>query len=95
MIHQINRLRLRALRSAGQLPSKKPTMDSIPKYCGVKKDGDPVVFLKRYYADWLALDLLTQVNLRQLDEKLLNAIKYKLRNDGGKLADEVPPGIRR
>lgn len=95
MIHQLNRLRLRALRSKGELPSRKPTMDNIPKYRGMKKDGDPAVFLKRYYAEWITLDLLTQVNLRHHDEKLLNAIKYKLRNEGMKLADVVPPGINR
>ncbi len=95
MIHQLNRLRLRALRSEGKLPSKKPTMDNIPHYRGVKKDGDPLVFLKRHYADWIALGFLTQVNLRQHDEKLVNSLKYKLRTEGRKLADMVPPGIRR
>jgi hypothetical protein len=68
---------------------------SIRKFEGIKVDGDPVKFLRRHYSKWIASGRLTQVSLRDADEKLLNAIKYELRKSGRPLAEVVPPGIRR
>lgn len=67
----------------------------VPEYRGAKKDGPPVEFLRTHYAKLLDKGHLTQLHLRVVDEKLLNALKYALRRDGGKLADVVPPGINR
>jgi hypothetical protein len=92
MIHQLNRLRIRAL-GASSLAAPPLKTVGIPKYSGAKRDGDPVAFLQLHYAEWLTGGFLTQVNLRKRDEKLLNAIKYEMRKDGRGLADIVPPGI--
>lgn len=94
MIHQLNRLRVRAWREQKQVLVNLPD-GTAPGYRGIKEDGDPVVFLKKHYATMLSQGLLNQLNLRRMDEKLLNAIKYKMRKDGGKLTDVVPPGINR
>ena len=67
----------------------------FPKYRGTKLDGNPIRFLRENYASWIASGRLTQVSLRDLDEKLLNAIKYELRKSNHSLADLIPPGIRR
>ena len=67
----------------------------IPKFEGIKADGDPVVFLQKHYARWIADGRLSQLSLRESDEKLLNALKYELRKSGSSLSDVVPPGIRR
>ncbi|MFZ1726324.1 MAG: hypothetical protein WBO29_05325 [Albidovulum sp.] len=67
----------------------------FPKYRGAKVDGDPVEFLHKNYARWIATGRLSQITLRDSDEKLLNSIKYEMRKSGRSLADLVPPGIRR
>lgn len=93
MIHQLNRLRIRSYREP-RMPQPKPLINvDVPKYRGVKTDGDPVAFLHLHYASWLERGQLTQLNLRRLDEKLLNALKYCLRQRNEKLASVVPPGI--
>ena len=67
----------------------------FPKFGGTKVDGDPIEFLHKHYARWIASGRLSQISLRESDEKLLNAIKYELRKSNHSLADLVPPGIRR
>lgn len=92
MIYNLNRLRIKAMRVRSDALQPLP-LDNIPKYRGIKVDGDPVEFLQSQYREWLAGKQLTQVILRRADEKLLNAVKYVLRLRKVKLASIVPPGI--
>lgn len=92
MIYQLNRLRIAVMREQDSNVSPL-SAEGVPKYRGIKTDGDPVEYLQEHYREWLACKQLTQVSLRRFDEKLLNAVKYVLRRRNVKLASIVPPGI--
>ena len=64
----------------------------IPKFPWIKKAWCSALdfFKLHYQGTWI-----TQVKLREIDEKLLNAIKYELRELWKSLGDLVPPWINR